>query len=242
MPERPSTDAFEPFCGFYGSLPSQGGVVVRGLPDDVAGRLRAWLDGGIAHVAGGDGRARERLLAQAPAWRFAAAQGLFAGEAVTGVMAVSRDKDGTLYPCIAAASLGQSDAASAAACGRWSEGVEMLVRTAVTQSLDADHLAEALMEIGRPQPAIEPRPFEVTTIRGGVRVDVEATPTLAVNMVQAARAAHPAIKDLSFWWRVGGLHPGLLWLEGLPRGEAFESLFAAPAGRIAGLSMASPAP
>lgn len=242
MPERPSTGSFQSFCGFYGSLPSHSGAVVRGLPDDVAGRLRDWMDNGLSSLTDKAPGAREKLLSNAPAWRFAAAPGLFAEEAVTGVMAISRDKAGAVYPCIAAASLGQSDAASAAACGRWSEGVEILVRTAAAQSLDADHLAEALMEIGRPQPAIEPHPFEVTAIRGGARVDVEATPTLAVNMVQAARAAHPSIRTPSLWWRVGGLHPGLLWLEGLPEGEVFEALFAQPEGRVAGLRAAPPAP
>jgi type VI secretion system protein ImpM len=244
MPGSPVTDASDSFCGFFGKLPSHGDFLRRNLPGDAAGRLQAWLQEGFSRLGDLAPGEREQRMATAPAWRFPASPGLIAREAVTGVMVASRDKVGRVYPCLALASLGASDAASAANCGRWSEHVEMLVRTAVAQGLNGDHLAEALLELGRPEPAGEPRPFEVATIDAGVRVDVEATPTLAGNMVEAARATAPADGAVSLWWRVVGPSPCMFWLRGLPVDEVFESLFASPAAKAArtGSSSSIPSP
>lgn len=227
------TNAPESFCGFFGKLPSHGDILCRGLPDDTAGRLQSWLGEGLAPMGDLADAERRSRMTLAPAWRFAASADLIAPEAVAGVMVASRDKAGETYPCLALATLGQAEAASAATCGRWSEHVEMLVRTAVLQGLDPDHLAEALQELGRPAPEGEPRPFEVHGINDGVRVDVEATPTLAGNMVEAARRAAPTDGPVSLWWRVVGPSPCLYWVRGMPAGAVFDSLFAPATAKAA---------
>lgn len=216
-----TTDS-KPFYGFYGALPSQAGAVSRGLPAAVGEALSAWLEAGFS---GTPAEGREERLAGAAPWRFAASAGLFGPQTVAGVVMPSRDASGRPAPCVVLASLGEADAVEACACGRWSEAVEILARTAITQSLSPDHLVEALEELGEPGPTTGARPFEVRSIDGGVRVDVEATPTLAVNMLDAARRERAADGIISLWWRVSGLHPGLFLLDGLPDGEAFEAVF-----------------
>lgn len=211
-----TTDS-KPFCGFYGVLPSHEATVSRGLPGAVTDSLAAWL------ASGGAGA----MEAGTSGWRFAASGGLFGSETVIGVIRPSRDAAGRPGAAFVVASLGDRDAAEACACGHWSEGVETLVRTAVGQSLSADHLVEALEEQGQPGPIGGSRPFEVRSIKGGVRVDVEATPTLAVNMLDAARRERSADGAVSLWWRVSGLRPSLYLLDGLPQGDAFASLFSA---------------
>ncbi len=219
--------------GFYGKLPAHGDFVRRGVSGELAKALQQWLQTGLAGLSPSEPWVRDERVAGAPVWRFAAAAGVLAAEAVLGVMAPSRDKVGRVYPCIAVAAFDQFDIATAPAAMSWAEAVEAALLRATQQDADADELAEELARIGAPS-AAELESASISPLGEGLRVELDAQAGVALALVEAARNRLAPVGEASLWWRLGGRPPVLLWLSGLPVDEVFASLFAADGGEALG--------
>lgn len=118
--------------GYYGKLPSHGDFLDEGLPRWFVAAWDAWLQRGMLQAEALLGADLDDVYDAAPVWSFAAARGvLHAEHPVSGVLALSRDRVGRLFPCTLACVGAQPDnswfeAACAAMTSAAAGGVEPL--------------------------------------------------------------------------------------------------------------------
>lgn len=117
--------------GLFGKMPAHGDFVSRGNPVIVAW-FESWLIAELIALATNEGEALDRLLAQAPVWRFALRR---EGVWIAGAMLPSTDLVGRLFPLIVFA---ESDVATV------QSHADMLAAMPLDRSTTADEAMAAI--------------------------------------------------------------------------------------------------
>ncbi len=129
--------------GFYGTLPSRGDFVSRGLPRRFTAPWAAWLQSCLPESRRQLGVDWPVCWLEAPVWRFALAPGLCGPDAVLGVWVPSVDRDGHDFP-LTVASLAADPTLLLDDGAAWLDLAEDAACEAVLEAADPDELADAL--------------------------------------------------------------------------------------------------
>jgi type VI secretion system protein ImpM len=230
-----------PEVGFFGKLPTHGDFLRRRVSDAFIGPWDAWLQECLAASRSALGDRWLDVYLTSPVWRFACAAGACGPEPVAGVIVPSVDRVGRYFPLTIVARLppAVSLMTLAAGAGAFFDHAERLVldllaaETVDFEGFDAS-VASLAAELGD---VIQPLHVTLDPAAAGVLGDGDRGPwhlpigssaelTSALSQVLGARLS--ALYDpLTLWWTDGSSivdSSGLL-LSGLPRSQAFASLF-----------------
>lgn len=235
MPGSPVAPPPGAFVGIYGKIPAAGDFVRRGLPGALVAQLQDWLQDGLAALAERNNGDLDPVLQRAGAWRFAAGAGVLAPSCVMGVMKPSRDKVGRLYPCIALRTSADLEVEGALRSTAWYADLEAILGD---EGRDAEALFTALAALGAPSEGAPLTPMNVQALKSGLLVTIEAQTDALGQSLESAQQILPVTPQMSVWWRGELPRVRLLMAIGLPRGDAFEALFADP--ELASLEASAP--
>ncbi len=130
----------------HGKLPALGDFVTRGLGGGALERWDGWLQQLVSASRAGLGPDWQAAWLRMPAWHFALAASVLAGEPFAGVLIPSVDKVGRSYPFSVLSPVRPGGVPSA----DWQAGAEALALDALEGRLDASLLRQRLDQIGCP--------------------------------------------------------------------------------------------
>jgi type VI secretion system protein ImpM len=235
------TVSSSPLVGFYGKLPSHGDFLRRRVSDGFVRVWDEWLQQSLAasHAALG-GEWRDFYLTS-PAWRFAAAAGVFDGDAALGVMVPSVDSVGRyFYVAVVAHVPASIDLVRAASTAReYFDRAERLVLDALaSEQLVLHEFDAAIVELSDRLGALLHQPgvvlgdsasYVLADAARGIpwQVPLLADASLAPALEQLAGRRLAMLYDpLVMWWTEGSrcVEPSCLVANGLPRPDQFAAM------------------
>ena len=215
-------------CGLFGKTPAAGDFLRLNLPAATATALDAWVEAGLAYLAGQDAEWADGFAA-GPAWRFVTTS----APPLAGVVAPSRDRVGRAFPCMVLAALDGLEPQAAVACTPWFDRAEAALGTA-RDGVGADALAAGLAALGGPKADdLDVLSLRARSTDDGLFLDVRSGPDGRAVTLQAVLETTPLAAGASLWWRHTGAGAKVLMTPGWPGREAFAALFRGAEGERA---------
>jgi type VI secretion system protein ImpM len=217
--------------GFFGKLPGQGDFVTRRLSQEFLRAWDPWLQAALTESRASLGEDWLEAYLTSPIWRFVLNGGIAGQAPWAGLLMPSVDRIGRYFPLTVACELppGCNPFSVMGSVADWFGQTQSLMLAALEGVLDVQEMdAQLLATCALPPQMLYPSVVPAGTDNQGWRLSLER-PAQIGQVVPAL--LHHALTEVFFayslWWSEGSerITPSLLLSQGLPTGDAFESLY-----------------